>query len=535
MIASVQRTSRTQSGLSTYTGTWSEPEVMHLLRRVMFGAKKSDIDYFKQKNMSDAVDELLNVSSTPPAPPVNNYNSARITDPDIPLGSTWVNGPDNPALYGARTQSLKAWWMGQMINQNRSILERLTLFWHNHFATETQVYQDPIYGYIYQAMLRANAMGNFKNLTKLVTLDPAMLNYLNGNRNTKVAPDENYARELQELFTLGKGSESKYTEEDVRQAARVLTGWRINRTSYTAVFNQSFHDTGNKTFSSFYGGVTITGKTGTAGADELDELLNMIFSQQEVAKYICRRLYRWFVYYDIDQGVEDDVITPLADIFRNNNYNIKPVLEALFKSEHFFDVANRGCVIKSPIDSMVGFFRQCDVTFPDKSKVVPLYYFWQITHDVCAVQQQSVGDPPNVAGWPAYYQFPQLHEIWINTDTLPKRNQITDIMIYTGLNRDGERLIVDVIKVAESTSNPQLPASLVSEWLKYFHTLDVSSDQKDYMKSILLSGQTQDSYWTTAWNEYQADKTNTVKKNSVELRLKALMKYVMNLSEFQLS
>lgn len=485
--------------------------------------------------MSDSVDELLNVSSTPPDPPVNNYNSSRLTDPDIALGDTWVNGPDNSGLYGVRMLSLKAWWVGLMINQSRSVLEQMTLFWHNHFSTETNVYRDPIYGYKHVAMLRANALGNFKSFVKSVTLDPAMLDYLNGQKNSKNAPDENYGRELQELFTLGKGPDSKYTEDDVKQAARVLTGYRINRTNYTSFFQANQHDTGNKTFSSFYGNHTITGKSGTDGATELDDLLDMIFNEEEVSKFLCRKLYRWFVYYDIDAGVEDDVISPLAAIFRTNNYDIKPVLEALFKSEHFFDVANRGCLIKSPINSTVGMLRQCDVAIPDSSKVVQQYYFWQIAQQVSAAQQQDVGDPPNVSGWPAYYQVPQFHEIWINTDTLPKRNQITDIMVFAGVSRDGEKMVIDTTHVAEMTSKPEDPNKLIQDLLDNFYTLDVSSDQKTYMKSLLLSGQSNDSYWTNAWNTYQGDKTNALNKTIVENRLKGLLKYIMNLGEFQLS
>lgn len=535
MITAAQRSTRTQSGLSQYTGSWTAVEVRHLLRRTLFGAKKSEVDYFSSMSMSDAVDEILDVATTVPSPPVNNYNSTRITDPDIAWGDTWVNGPDNPALYNARMQSLKSWWIGQMINQDKTILEKMTLFWHNHFSTEMRVYQDPIYGYNHQAMFRANALGNFKSLTKLVTLDPAMLNYLNGQRNTKNAPDENYGRELQELFCLGKGPDSKYTESDVKEAARILTGWRINRTDYTSYFLPSQHDTGNKTFSSFYGNKTITGKSGTDGANELDELLDLIFNQQEVAKYLCRRLYRWFVYYDIDSGVEEDVIVPLANILRNNAYDIKPVLNALFKSEHFFDTANQGCVIKAPVDNTIGMLRQCDVAFPSSSKLDEQYYFWLISHQVCALQGQDIGNPPDVSGWPAYYQTPQLHEIWVNTDTLPKRNQISDILVYAGVNRGTEKLIIETIKVAEQFDNPGSPKTLINDLVLNFYTLDVSTNQKDYMRSILLSGQTNDSYWTDAWDNYQNDKTNTTKKAVVELRLKALMKYIMNLAEYQLS
>lgn len=505
-----------------------------MLRRTMFGATKAEIDYFVGKSMSDTVNELLTPSSLTPSPPVNNYNSARITDPDIALGDTWVNGPSNPSLQGARLVSLKSWWVGQMLNQNSSILEKMTLFWHNHFSTETQVYRDPIYGYKHQQMLRENALGNFKSLVRMVTVDAAMLVYLNGYLNTKNAPDENYARELQELFTLGKGEGSEYTETDVQQAAKVLTGWRINRTNFTTYFNPNLHDTSDKTFSSFFGNQVIKGKSGASGEDELDELLDMIFDQAEVAKFICRKLYRWFVYYEIDETTETNVIEPLADVFRNNNYDIKAVVGALLKSEHFFDVANQGCLIKSPTDFTIGLMRQLGVEYPDDSKTVSQYYFWQITSQVCALQQQDVGDPPNVAGWPAYYQVPQYHEIWINSDTLPKRNQITDIMILAGIKRDTETLIIDPIKVAEMFDKPESATDLVNDLVDYMYTLDVSSDQKEFMLSNLLSGQNE-SYWTSAWNDYQGDKSNTTYKTVVNLRLQGLIRYIMNLGEFQLS
>ncbi|MCO4818206.1 MAG: DUF1800 domain-containing protein [Bacteroidetes bacterium] len=534
MIASAQRTARTMAGIDTYKGSWTNNEVLHLLRRTMFGATKSDINYFASMSMSDAVDELLNPSSFKPSPPVNNYNNGRITDPDIALGDTWVNGPTNATLQNARVNSLRSWWYGQMLGQDRSILEKMTLFWHNHFSTETQVYRDPIYGYNHQQLLRENSLGDFKNLVKLITIDPAMLVYLNGERNTRRAPDENYARELQELFTLGKGEDSKYTELDVQQAARVLTGWRVNRTNYTSYFLPNLHDADDKTFSSFFGSKTITGQSGANGANELDDLLDMIFLQTEVSKFMCRKLYRWFVYYEIDAAAETNVIEPLAAIFRNNNYQVKPVLEALFKSEHFFDVVNQGCLIKSPIDYSVGMMRHNGVEFPTSANVVEQYYMWQIVGQVCALQQQNVGDPPNVAGWPAYYQIPQYHEIWINTDTLPKRNQISDIMILTGVSRNGQTMVIDPIVVAEMFDAPEDAATLVEDMVDYYYTLDVSSDQKEYMRSFLLSGQAA-SYWTDAWNAYQADPTNASLKNVVKLRLQGLVKYLMNLSEYQLS
>ncbi|MCB9246843.1 MAG: DUF1800 domain-containing protein [Flavobacteriales bacterium] len=535
MITATKKSARTLSGASTYTGTWGKAQVMHLLRRTLFGVKKSELDAFLKLDMSDAIDKLLDTPTTPPDPPVNNYNTARVTDPDIPLGQTWVNGPVNNALTGARRNSLKSWWFGQMIDQESNLLEKMTLFWHNHFATELTVYREPIHGYNHCATLRAGAMGNFKELVRKITIDPAMLIYLNGNKNTKRAPDENYARELQELFTLGKGPGSQYTEADVQAAAKVLTGWRINATTLSSYFDPNQHDTSDKTFSSFFGNTVISGRTGSDGEKELDDLLTMIFNVDEVAKFIVRKLYIWFIYYEIDEAAEQNVIEPLADIFRQNNYEMKPLLKALFSSEHFFDPLNYGCLIKSPIDYGVGFCRQYDLELPDSSNVANQYYFWNLFWQVAFLQQQDLADPPSVAGWPAYYQLPQMHEIWINTDTLPKRSQITDIMIGAGVSRDGFKVIIDAIKATDISTDPSDPDVLLNDFLDYFHTLPPSVDQREYMLSILLGGQTDPKYWTNAWNDYLADPDNVVKFNVVNLRLRSLLKYLMNLPEYQLS
>jgi hypothetical protein len=240
------------------------------------------------------------------------------------------------------------------------------------------------------------------------------------------------------------------------------------------------------------------------------------------------------VYYDIDAAAETNVIEPLAAIFRNNNFQIKPVLNALFKSQHFFDVVNHGCLIKSPVDYSVGLMRQNEVQFPTSANLVEQYYMWTVVGQVCAQQQQNVGDPPNVAGWPAYYQIPQYHELWINTDTLPKRNQISDAMMLSGITRTGQTIIVDPIAVAEMFDKPNDAAQLVEDMVDYYYTLDISTDQKEYLRSFLLSGQAA-SYWTEAWDDYKADPTNTTLKNVVNLRLQGLVKYIMNLAEFQLS
>src|SRR5258708_10798482 len=164
-------------------------------------------------------------------------------------------------------------------------------------------------------------MGNFPQLMKAVHLDTAMLMMLNGSNNTKTSPNENFGRELQELYTMGKGSGSKYIKSDVKTAARVLTGHTVDL-NYNYLFQPGDHDDTNKTFSAFYNNQVVTGYSGPAGAGELDTLLAMLFSTRESAKFLCRKLYNFFVYYLIDDLVETHVITPLAAGLRLCGYKI---------------------------------------------------------------------------------------------------------------------------------------------------------------------------------------------------------------------
>lgn len=528
---------KTSSGIGPYTGVWGETQVYHLLRRTLFGVTKSDIDFFKTKTMNEAVNLLLTVPTTAPSPPLNHYsNNANQADAEVPYGQTWVNAAVNFNIEGSRIASFKAWWMGLIVNQEKNIREKMTLFWHNLLATETSVFNDSRYIYKHHALLRANALGNYKDLVKQVTIDPFMLRYLNGYLNTKTAPDENFARELQELFTVGKDLAVHYTEEDVKQAARVLTGWRDNRTGISSFFDNTKHDTGNKTFSSFYNNTVITGRTGTAGANELDDLLNMIFAVEEVSKYIVRKLYRYFVYYIIDENVEAQVIVPLAQVFRTNNYNIKPVLETLFKSEHFYDTLNMGCMIKPPVEHIAGTARLFNLVYPDGSNVQQLYTHWLFTQQYATLIGQDLGDPPNVAGWPAYWQEPQYYEMWINSDSLPKRNQFCDYLLYVGYPRQSFTLKFNTIAFAQQFSNPSNPNTLISDITKLIFPVDISQTSKDSIKvSFLLSGQSSDHYWTDVWNTYIANPNDINNKSMVESRLQGLMKHLLGLAEYQLS
>jgi uncharacterized protein (DUF1800 family) len=534
---------RTTSGLQPYTGQWTKKEVVHLLKRTMFGAKASDVSYFLGLTMSQAVDELLNPVSALPDPPLKEYDAsiAALPDTEVAMGTTWINSTNTDGTIQAlRRASLKKWWTGMMINQDRSIREKMLLFWHNHFATETGDVGHANLLYKHVNLLRTNALGNFKQLVREITLDPAMLFYLNGRYNTASAPDENYGRELQELFTLGKENNPNYTENDVKAAAKLLTGWQVNTTvnTFLSYFTSSRHDTSNKQFSSFYNNTVITGRTGsTAGDLELTDFLNMIFSKDmEVSKFIAKKIYRFFVYAEIDTATETNVIEPMALLLRTNNWDIKPMLLLLFKSEHFFDDLNRAVQIKAPLDHVISICREWNIVFPNAvTEYADAYGMWNYIMSVAALEQQNIGDPPNVAGWPAYYQTPQYYELWVNTDTLPKRNQFSDLMIGNGYTRNSKKIIIDAVAFTLSLPNASDPNQLINDVLDIIFQMPLTQQSKDQLKKdFLLTGQAQDYYWANAWQSYLAD-PSSANYNIVNPRLRGLYKYFMNLAEYQLA
>jgi uncharacterized protein (DUF1800 family) len=428
--------------------------------------------------------------------------------------------------------------MGQLVEQRLCLTEKMTLFWHNRLVVELSDINDARYGYLYVALLRQHALGNSKQLIKDVTITPAMLRYLNGNQSTAAAPNENYGRELLELFTVGKGpligpgNYTNYTEDDVKAAARVLTGWRDNATTLAGYYTGSRHDTGAKQFSAAFGSRTIT----NGGDQEYLTLIDMIFSQAETARSLCRALYRWFVYYAIDEATEELVIQPMATLLIQNNYEVAPVLRALLTSEHFFDAANLGCVIKSPLDFSVTVCRQMQVTFPPASSVVAQYGMWDYLNTQTNVQQQFLGDPPNVAGWPAYYQTPQFYKMWINAVTLPRRNQLTDVLIGTGFTRNSFKLLID--PVALTLTLPAAvaadPTRLVAEYAKLLFPIPLTSTQLAFLKETLLPG-LPDFEWTVEWNAYLAAPTNAGRKAVVMTKLQAMLRAAMGLAEYHLS
>ncbi len=520
------------SGLSEYNGTWDTEQIAHLLRRTMFGAKNLDISFFKTMSPTEAVDWLLK-EPPQPLPPVNDYG-AFASDPGVPAGTTWVNAPYNFGLMEWRTASLKCWWLGNMLNQTTSLREKMVLFWHNHIPVEFTLVNQAQFSYRYLKTLYEFAFGNFKNLVRALTIDPAMLVYLNGNLNSAGAPDENYARELQELFCIGKGPGSNYSEEDVQAAARVLTGWKTPLAEPEPYFDPGSHDTDDKQFSAFYGNAVITGKAGPAGAEELDELLDLIFENEETARFICRKLYTFFVYQELTDEIESNIIEPLAELLRDHDYEVKPVLEVLLKSEHFFDPWFRGSMLKSPLEQVVGMCREMHVQFPPETEFQELFQLRLNLYDYLPNMLQAPGDPPDVAGWPAWFQAPIFYKYWITVSTLPRRAEHTDMLLFTGYASGSHVVGIDVVAFTETLPDPSDPNELVDEAIRLFYGIEVADEVKQHFKSFLLTGQTNDYYWTNAWYDYYEDPGNAAAYNVVQSRLQAFYQAVFQLEEYQL-
>lgn len=527
-----------RAGLSPYTGAWGNEQKVHLLRRTMFGVSPASLAALSGLTMNQAVDTILNAPATNPAPPVNFYENLYPDPTGVALGNTWVNSAwgDGTVNY-YRELGIQAWWINNALNQTLSIEEKMILFWHNHFVTERNVVGHAIFQYQYTSLLKTHALGNLKTLVKEITKSPMMLIYLNGHYNIKNSPDENYARELQELFTLGKG-QNLWNEDDVKAAAKVLTGWRVDFNTSTSFFAPTQHETGNKQFSSFYGNAIINGQSGMAGANELDDLLNLIFAQnQTVAKHFCRKLYRFFIYYDIDATIESQIISGLAQTLINNNWDVKPVLSQLFKSDHFYDALTMDCYIRTPMDYFVGLFKSFNIDIPT---TIGIEDYHRAHYTIANLMEQTgmeIGSPPSVSGWPAFYQSPQFHEMWINSDTLPKRMKyndqlLTNFGIWVSANF---QLKCDVLAFAQTLSNPSDPVALVDQCIFYLHGLTLSQTLKDYYKSILLSGQTQNYYWTNAWNDYINNPGNTTFEGIVKTRLQIMLTELCRMAESHLS
>ncbi len=571
--ALLNRIGNITSGIAPYAGAWTVWEATHLLRRASFGVKKADLTALLAMTPSAAVDSLFSFTALPvsPSPTPLYFNTASYPDTlgqgtgtpvitgGVAQGADWTTSniigypPFGPAY--SRRLSLAYWHWGVCINEPASIREKMQQFWY-HFipvgfeSLENSQNNSATMLHDYMKLLRTNCLGNFKTLIKDIAKTPAMLVYLSNQNSTASAPNENFARELLELFTMGKVPTQNYTEPDVIAASKVFSGWRvpsfISAYPFAPGFDSTRHNQTNKVFSSLLFGnlgntnTTIANQAGAAGANEFNIFFDLLFTQQAttISRYICRRLYRYFVYYDIDANVEANVIVPLAALLVSNNWEMAPVVKALFKSEHFFDVANKGVMIKSPMDYIVGLIRTFNLNTTTALGVDKQYFIWRYFHDYSDNNLgQEFGGPPNVAGWKAYYQEPTYYQNWINSETIQKRaSMLTTFMNGFTPSSSSTLIKLDFIAFIQQFPNATIndPNLLIDEVTKYLFCVDLPAAYKTQLKQQdLLTGQSSDIYWTQAWVNYLSSPTAT-NTTVVVNKLKAFFTSLLQLAEYQL-
>jgi uncharacterized protein (DUF1800 family) len=547
--------------LAPYSPVLTAETATHLLRRATCGPTKAEVISFTGLTAQQAYQTLFNNVVANPSPPIDlNENSPTYQQ-------QYMNAPfiaDGDKNF-QRSMYVKYWWMAQFLKQNNapSILEKLALFWQNHFVTTNEIVSDCRYMWRYLSTVRSNSLGNFRTFVKAITKDPAMLVYLNGNENVKGKPNENYARELQELFTVGEKDfygNANYTEDDVKAAARVLTGWYYQNhwiggsTTIGSAFDFNKHETGNKTFSNKYNNTIISGTTpatATSGDTELNALTDMLLAHPETAKFICRKLYKWYVNPEVTQDIETNVIIPLADFFKSpaNNFEIEPVVKKLLISDIFYDVTNIGAIIKSPLELAMGSLRHFNLQVPDMEtdtiafrKYFSEFLYWQM-HSM----QMSILDQSSVFGYEPYYQN-ALSRAWIASSTIAVRNSFTDQYIWRWAMASPTYKIspdlVEWIKTIQpnflnTSASPAItPDVVLAEFSKNMFVTPLFQTQKDFLIDTIMMQGIQRSTWSFEWNAFRTvsntptDPTFQDKYNAIRWRLERMMRYMLRMAEF---
>ncbi|ALS64578.1 DUF1800 domain-containing protein [Pandoraea apista] len=367
-------------------------DARYLLTRTGYSPDARELAPFVGLTRAQAVDRLL-----------EQTRRTAVTPPPV-----WVS---DPPLYGVPVKnmtdaqrrelnerrnrmavSLAAWWAQEMASTPSPLTERMTMFWHNHFVSSDDKVREPVVLYRQNVLLRANALGNFGVLLHEVSKDPAMLIYLDGAGSRKGRPNENFAREVMELFTLGEGH---YTEQDVREAARAYTGWSIDRPTMSYVWRANVHDTGTK---------TVLNQTGDFDGDQM---LDILLARPETATFVTGKLWREFVSPTPDPAQ----VQRVAGAFRASGYDIRVALRALLLSPAFWDARTRGTLVKSPSEFVTDTVREFDIGYDDP----------QMLAQQMRVLGQDLFRPPNVKGWPG-------GDAWIDSTTLLARKQFVERM-----------------------------------------------------------------------------------------------------------
>ncbi|HKU66159.1 MAG TPA: DUF1800 domain-containing protein [Candidatus Baltobacteraceae bacterium] len=370
-----------QSALAPYGGSWNARLAAHLLRRAGFGGTGAEVARLAAMPVHAAVDSLVHFAPTDSlAPPPELYDPREILRQNFMGTLRAFMGDDGQRREifkeirkGERASviALQRWWLDRMLGTPAPLQEKMTLYFHGHFTTATiQKGVTPKMTFAQNQLFRENALGNLRDLTWKVSIDPAMLLYLDNAKNDAQHPNENYARELMELFTLGV---DRYTENDVRESARAWTGWIVPRRTQQAQFVASRHDAGTKTF---------LGKTGNfSGRDIVD----IIYGQPACAAFWANSLLNFFVY----NNPEPQLIDAVANLIRKNDYNLGPVMSTLLRSNVFYSERAYRALVKSPAEFVIGTYKSLDLKDVDESAQRAL-----------AQMGQVLFYPPNVAGWP---------------------------------------------------------------------------------------------------------------------------------------
>lgn len=395
------------SPLAVYTGLMDQQKAAHLYRRLGFSASVDTINTAVGQTASALVDSLVD-------------QALSIADTTAPIWADWNNSnypADDDQAQQMRNTQRDEWglaYANDMLNNN--LKDRMSFFWSNHFVTEIDVYDCNSFLYHYINCLQRNSLGNFKTFVEEIGLTSAMLYYLDGVYNNGNNPNENFGRELYELFTLGEGN--NYTEEDIIETARALTGYveRGEIGCEAVQFDATKFDATSK---------TIFGQTDTF---DYQGVMDNLFAQRsnEIASFICRKLYEFFVHPDSkDQaGNAQSIIDGMATTFINNNFEIAPVLRQLFKSQHFFDDEAIGVIIKSPFDIYYNLFKETNFTTTDTNISEVINY--------SSLLGQTLFDPFDVAGW-------QRNRSWINTNFMIGRWLTVESILSDFYNNNEEQ------------------------------------------------------------------------------------------------
>jgi uncharacterized protein (DUF1800 family) len=462
--------------LTPYQNKLSREDAIHLLRRMCLSVDFAEIKAIENMSAKDAFSYFLNNASKktkPTAPAWLNQNHQ----------NPWKVSPDKRAevekafyekLY-KQYWELKYWWLEIMQKDKNSIMEKMTLFWHTHFTTKYNT-DDPLPAqllYNQQKIFRENGLGNFRTLVEKICIDAAMLIFLNGKGSKKESPNENFSRELLELYTTGIGH---YTETDVKEGARVFTGWNLNIFEdeksaaglYEPYLESWAHDFGSKTYLGKQINISPSASQEQVIKLEINQLVDIILTQRknETANFVCQKLYKFFIFAN-PSAADQEVIKEMAAVLISNNWEIKPVLKLLFESSFFYAEAQKGIQFKNPAENIANIASHFDVKSDWKD--------W-----VMVTMGMELFNPPNVAGWSGYRK-------WMDSRTLPFAVQQMSNFVWN----QTDAYLVNWIK---QFNKPEDPKILTENILFLFFAKKVNNTLVEKYTKILLGG-TPDYEW----------------------------------------